>query len=226
MYGNGWPGSTASGVSTGKISSKKRCPQLEVALRPLVVADDADLLLGQLVANRGERLGVAGDHRQQARPDGVECLRRAHAVGRRARPARLDLLLQAGDADLEELVEVAGEDGQEANALEQRVALVDSLEQDAVIELEPRQLAVDVRDLRRSRRAACSGGTRLARRSGSRRDQLITRRTNGGHGVAQFTTGGASRASSGRRARRGRHVLSPVARCLRGTGIPRAAAGT
>ena len=25
MYGNGWDGSTASGVSTGKISSRKRC---------------------------------------------------------------------------------------------------------------------------------------------------------------------------------------------------------
>ena len=125
MYGNGWPGSTASGVSTGKISSKKRCAQLQVALRPLVVADDADALLGQLVADRGERLGVLGDHRQQPRPDRVERLRGAHAVGRRARPAGLDLLLQAGDADLEELVEVAGEDGQEADALEQRVALVD-----------------------------------------------------------------------------------------------------
>ena len=28
MYGNGWPGSTASGVSTGKISSRNRCAQL------------------------------------------------------------------------------------------------------------------------------------------------------------------------------------------------------
>ena len=35
-----------------------------------------------------------------------------------------DLLLETGDADLEELVEVAREDRQEADALEQRIALV------------------------------------------------------------------------------------------------------
>ena len=145
------------------------------------------LLLGQLVADRGEGLGVARDHRQQPRPDRVECLRGAQAVGRRARVACRDLLLQAGDADLEELVEVAGEDGQEAHALEQRVALVDGLVQHAVVELEPRQLAVDVRDLRSGCRATRSGGTRLARSGGSRRDQLITRRTDGGHGVSQST---------------------------------------
>ena len=51
MYGNGCAGSTASGVSTGKISSKNRWRSSTLALRPLLVADDADLLLRQLVAD-------------------------------------------------------------------------------------------------------------------------------------------------------------------------------
>ena len=42
-----------------------------------------------------------------------------------------DLLAQAGDPDLEELVEVAREDRQELDPLEQRVALVARLVQDA-----------------------------------------------------------------------------------------------
>ena len=121
--------------------------QLDVALRPLVVADDADLLLGQLLANVRPRRRVFLDHGQQPGADGVKGLGRAHAVRRRARVAGRDLLAQAGDAHLEELVEVAGEDRQEADALEQRVALVDGLVQDALVELEPRQLAVDVRDV-------------------------------------------------------------------------------
>jgi hypothetical protein len=57
--------------------------------------------------------------------------------------ARRDLLLQARDTDLEELVKVAGEDGEEADALEQRVAAVLGLPQDALVEVEPRELAAD-----------------------------------------------------------------------------------
>ena len=53
-------------------------------------------------------------------------------------------LLQAGDADLEELVEVAGGDAQEAQPLEQRQRLVERLREHALVELEQRQLAIDV----------------------------------------------------------------------------------
>ena len=73
-----------------------------------------------------------------------------------------DLLLEPGDADLEELVEVAGEDGQEAHPLQQRVALVLRLEQDARVELEPRQLAVDVRQFRDGARLGTSRDDGLA----------------------------------------------------------------
>jgi hypothetical protein len=51
--------------------------------------------------------------------------RRAPRAARPSAPtaaAELDLLLDAGDADLEELVEVARDDAEEAQALEQRHA--------------------------------------------------------------------------------------------------------
>jgi hypothetical protein len=66
-----------------------------------------------------------------------------------------DLVQQPRDADLEELVEVRGEDGQELGALQQRVALVASLVEHARVEVEPRELAVQVRQ--RCRAPATSG---------------------------------------------------------------------
>ena len=58
--------------------------------------------------------------------------------------AGVDLIVQAGDADHEELVEVAGEDRRELQALEQRqVGLLGELEH-APVELDPGQLAVVV----------------------------------------------------------------------------------
>ena len=85
------------------------------------------------------------DELQDARPGRGELLGGRPAVRRQRRRSGVHLLAQAGDADLEELVEVAGEDRQELDPLEQRVALVAGLEQDARVELEPRQLAVEVR---------------------------------------------------------------------------------
>ena len=131
----------------GEYLVEEAAPQLYVALRALFVANDADAFLGELLANLRVGLGVARDHRQQPRANRVERLGRAHAVRCRLGSTCLDLALQPGDADLEELVEVAGEDRQEADPIEQRVALVDGLEQHALVELEPRQLAVDVRDV-------------------------------------------------------------------------------
>jgi hypothetical protein len=50
---------------------------------------------------------------------------------------------QAGDADHEEFVEVVRRDRQEAQLLEQRMAEVPRLFQDAAVELQPGQLAID-----------------------------------------------------------------------------------
>ena len=66
------------------------------------------------------------------------------------RDAGVDLLLQAGDADLEELVEVRAADRQEAQALEQRRRRVARLLEHAHIELQERQLAIE-KGARRSR---------------------------------------------------------------------------
>jgi hypothetical protein len=57
--------------------------------------------------------------------------------------AELDLLLEAGDADLEEFVEVAGDDAEEAQALEQRHAGVGRLAEDAAVEGEQGQFPVE-----------------------------------------------------------------------------------
>ena len=52
------------------------------------------------------------------------------------------------DPDLEELVQVRGEDGEEPNALEQRVAGVLRFVQDACVELQPRPLASEMGNAR------------------------------------------------------------------------------
>ena len=74
----------------------------------------------------------------------------------------LDLLLDRGDPDHEELVEIGPEDRDELEPLEQRVALVERLLEDAVVELEPRQLAVDV-----ERRVVERSGVGATGRAGS-----------------------------------------------------------
>ncbi|MNN36124.1 hypothetical protein D3C81_1500040 [compost metagenome] len=76
--------------------------------------------------------------------DARQGLVRLQTVGTGLFTGEVDLLLQAGDADLEELVEVAGEDQQEFQALEQRVALVQRLLQHPNVELQLRQLAMNV----------------------------------------------------------------------------------
>ena len=95
----------------------------------------------------------------------LELLGRRQAVGRQPGRARGGLLAETGDADLEELVEVAGEDRQELHPLEERVARILGLVEDAGVPVEPGQLAVDVAQarLRRARAAAGSGGPRLER---------------------------------------------------------------
>jgi hypothetical protein len=71
-----------------------------------------------------------------------ELLRRRDPVGGRLRHARGDLLLEAGDADHEELVEVRRDDGEEADALEQRVRRVLRLLENPPLERQQRQLPV------------------------------------------------------------------------------------
>ena len=116
---------------------------------------------GQRTRGRSTKIcRVIRDQVEDPRPGGGQLLVGGPAVGRAGDLAGLDLLAQTGDPDLEELVEVAGEDGQELDPLEQRVALVARLVQDARVEVEPRQLAVEVGE---RRLGAASRGAGVAR---------------------------------------------------------------
>ena len=151
------------------------------------VVDQLDALRGERPADVDEDRRVVGDELEHALARGGELFVGGPAVGRAGDLAGLDLLAQAGDADLEELVEVAGEDGQELDPLEQRVALVARLVEHAGVELEPGQLAVDVRerDLGARRPARTRGDDRAGGSSG---DAWIDR----GHRLGSGLFGGVA----------------------------------
>ena len=111
MYGNGRPRPTASGVRTGKIWRRKRSSQRRAAGRSVHVvdADDADAVLGQRRAQLGST--SSGVWRSLQLDDALAELVDAPATGVRPSTPRVgeagvDLVVQAGDADHEELVEV------------------------------------------------------------------------------------------------------------------------
>ena len=144
MKGKGCAGSTASGVRTGKTRSMNQwsspdavgrveagVAHLEAGFRELGAEGVPDALL---VGHEGG--GAVLD-------DFAELLGGGAAIGADGGDAGLGLAHEAGDADGEELVEVGGGDADEAEALEQRVAGVLGLLHDAVVEVEPAQLAVD-----------------------------------------------------------------------------------
>src|SRR4051812_18149580 len=193
---------------------------LVVAFRPFVVADYANLLVGELLAHLRPCFRMCRDHRQQPRSNRVERLCGAHAVRRRVRSSGGNLLLQPCDADLEELVEIAGNDGEVAGALEQRIARVASLVQDAILELEERQLAVDVRDVVPDALARAHG--REPPRNGRSRYSgcALGRVSDGGHRAVSLTMsrsstapeaprGGGGDADQPRRGRAGRPAAPP-----------------
>ena len=76
--------------------------------------------------------------------DGMELCLGGHAVGRTLDDAGRDLPLQAGHPDLVELVEIAAEDGEELQSLEEGGSGVERLVQHPAVELQPGELAVDV----------------------------------------------------------------------------------
>ncbi len=76
--------------------------------------------------------------------------------------AFFEALQDAGDADLDELIEVAGGDGEELDALEQGIGGVVGLFEDAAVELKPALVAID--EAATGRRCGSFGGA--ARRGG------------------------------------------------------------
>ena len=109
------------------------------------LADEDAVLdeLGSEVAQPG--LVLAGDEVVRQPGNLGHLGQRAEAVGRGVLGLEVvvELGLEAGDADLEELVEVRRRDGQEADLFQQRVRGVAGLFQNAFVEVEPAQLSVD-----------------------------------------------------------------------------------
>ena len=120
-----------------------RGPRLVLLAQRLEIVE-----VNAVLAQRGQQLVVPElvlvlDHLQDFLPDRIEGLARAHAVGTGVVRLVLDLLLDAGHAHLEEFVQVGGDDAEEADALQQRLARVLRFFQHAAVEGQPAQLAVD-----------------------------------------------------------------------------------
>jgi hypothetical protein len=115
----------------------------------------------------------------RARADLAQQLLRRQAVGVGLHRAQLHALHEAGDADLEEFVQVGRGDAQELEPLEQRQRLVLRLRQHAPLEFQQRQLAVEVK-------LGCGevgrgSGRRRADGSGRRSRGLCLARCHDGH---------------------------------------------
>ncbi len=135
-----------SGLSTGSTSRSKYCSShLSSFGRPLFAVEQADALRAQ----RGQQHVVQAavlirNELLRALVDRFELFGNGERIGRHGPGAELLQLLEAGDPDLEELVEVARRDGQELQPLEQRDALVQRLREHPLVELQQGQLTVDV----------------------------------------------------------------------------------
>ncbi|MNI35857.1 hypothetical protein D3C73_898940 [compost metagenome] len=119
-------------------------PGLELG-RPIAATDEADLMLLQLrQQNVVEDRVLTVDVTVYQFADARQRLMRLQTIGARLFTGEGDLLLQAGNANFEELVQVAGEDQQKLQPLQQWVGLVQRLLQHADVELQLRQFAVNV----------------------------------------------------------------------------------
>src|ERR1035437_5076838 len=109
----------------------------------LLAGDDPDALAGECGLDHvGELPGVALVELAHLLGDPLERLGRQQPVW----PARVDpgvdLVVNPGDPDHEELVEIGDEDREELHPLEQRQRIILRELQYAVVEVQPRQLAV------------------------------------------------------------------------------------
>ena len=175
MCGNGCPGSNASGVRTGAISRSKvpgrgrprRSSEYSVGSRNRMPVRRE--LRPQRVGP-AERLLV--EHLPRPRPDERQLLLGRQAVGRDVFAVRAHLLLQHGDANHEELVEVGADDGEELDAFEDGVPAIARLVEDAFVEGQPAELAVQI-----ERRGVERGSRRAGRcsRQAGRLVRLVSR---------------------------------------------------
>ncbi len=96
-----------------------------------------ELFVPDLVLSASAFMGAPGDF--------DELFERTEPVGGRVLGLEVvvQLSLQAGDANLEEFVEIRGRDRKEADAFEQRVGFVSGLFENAVVEAKPTEFSVD-----------------------------------------------------------------------------------
>ena len=159
MYGNGRPGPTASGVSTGKMvpwnmaasSPRSGAATSETGITAMPAAFSSDRRPASWTLWRSTSSRILVPTRSST-SEGSSSPAVRGAVGRGA-----DGFEQLGHAHHAELVEVGREDRAEAQALEQRDALVAGQLEHAGVPLEPRQLAVEQARLLRGLLLAADG---------------------------------------------------------------------
>src|ERR1700761_2236621 len=145
------PGKRPRGIETQRAQHRLDL-QLEITLQPLLGGRTPGRTALQRYSLRLQRRHqdfVQAAVLLVAQADGTlmdrrELLGQGQRVGGALARAQLEQLLQSGNPDLEELIEVGRGNTQESQPLQQRHALIERLRQDPLVELEKRQLAVDV----------------------------------------------------------------------------------
>ena len=144
MNGKGCAGSIASGVSSGNTLWRKWS---SIQVRSALVTSwpsTSTMPASASVPRRSRQIACWSE----ASCETVwlmqrELLGRRQAVGAALGDALADLRLDAGDADHEELVEVIGGNRQESHPLQHGMAGIDRFLEDAAVEVQPGELAID-----------------------------------------------------------------------------------
>ncbi len=123
---------------------------LEVTRQPVAVlvgqgrgAHDEDILAGEILLQHGERGLLFHLQVVDLLEDLVQLLGRRLAIRAAHQNALADLAFEACHAHHEEFVEIGGRDRQEAHPLQKWMSRVQRFFQDAAIELQPGEFAVD-----------------------------------------------------------------------------------
>ena len=126
-------------------------------LRPVIIFQPPEIIRGHVGEVQDANPGCLQRGSQLVAPAGIlvahhpadtchhraEHLARRETIGRAFRPGALHLLLEPGDADLKELVEVGTDDAKELQPLEQRIRRVERFIEHPLVELEPAQFTVN-----------------------------------------------------------------------------------
>ena len=156
MYGNGWPGPDRERRQHRDRSGARRraSSSRELLVGRVLDGADDDPLGGERGARARRARAVdcaAVSSSTRSRTSASACCG-VRPSGERTLTRAITWSSRPGDAHHEELVEVRREDRAELHALEQRLARVGGEVEDAVVQVEPRELAVEER-----RGASCLG---------------------------------------------------------------------